>query len=287
MKESPAIILTESPRDAMQGWPKPIPAEIKAKYINALLKVGFETVDAGSFVSLKAVPQMADTADVLNLLDMRNINTKLMVIVGNIRGGVAAAAEPKVQTIGFPYSVSGTFLKRNLNTTPDKAWQSILDLKNITDRSQKVLRVYVAMAFGNPYGDDWNDEIVVREIEKLYSEGIRDLVFSDVTGEGTAGNIERLCSEMINSFPEAKLGIHLHTKPDDWKDKVEAAWSAGIRNFEGAIGGYGGCPMSGYELLGNLDTQMLVDWCRQNRIPFSLDERALAKANLLAIEVFK
>ena len=287
MEKTENIHITETPRDAMQSWPVPIATASKATYINALLKVGFETVDAGSFVSPKAVPQMADTADVLKLLDTDDSNSKLMVIVGNKRGGLAAASESKVQTMGFPYSVSGTFLKRNLNSTPEEAWQTSIDLKGICERANKNLRIYLTLAFGNPYGDEWNDEIVFQEVEKLYSEGIRDLVLSDTTGEGKPGDIERLCSEMIVEFPEIKLGIHLHTKPDDWQDKVEAAWRGGVRYFEGAQGGFGGCPMTGYELIGNLDTLALIDWCRQNNIIHNLNTEALSNVKQLALEVFK
>ncbi len=280
------IHITETPRDAMQAWPVPIPTLVKAKYINALLKVGFETVDAGSFVSPKAVPQMADTTNVLKLLDTNDTSSGLMVIIGNTRGGVAAASESKVKIMGFPYSVSGTFLKRNLNTSPEKAWETIKEIKGICEQSKKELRVYLTLAFGNPYGDKWNDEIVTREVEKLYAGGIRDLVFSDTTGEGVPEDIERLCSETIRSFPAVKLGIHLHTKPDDWHDKVEAAWRGGIRYFEGALGGYGGCPMTGYELIANLDTQMLLDWCVQNKILHNLNVDALSGLKQLATEVF-
>jgi hydroxymethylglutaryl-CoA lyase len=287
MINKPTINITETPRDALQGWNQHITSSKKAEYINLLLNCGFETVDAGSFVSPKAVPQMADTAEVISLLETQNSEAKLMVLVGNTRGGTQAAAEDKVNIIGFPYSVSETFLKRNLNTTPEAAWQTILDLKNTCEHSQKELRVYLTMAFGNPYGDIWNDEIVIRAVEKLYAEGIRDLVFSDITGEGTPGNIERLCSELVNSFPEAKLGIHLHTKPEDWQDKVEAAWRGGIRNFESAIGGFGGCPMTGYELLGNLDTFSLVDWCEKNQIACNVNPDALSKVRRMALEVFK
>lgn len=280
------IHITETPRDAMQAWPVPIPTLVKAKYINALLKVGFETVDVGSFVSPKAVPQMADTSDVLKLLDANDTISKLMVIVGNSRGGIVAASEPKVKIMGFPYSVSSTFLKRNLNTSSEIAWETIKEIKTICEQSKKELRVYLTLAFGNPYGDKWNDEIVAREVEKLYAGGIRDLVFSDTTGEGIPEDIERLCSETVRSFPDVKLGIHLHTKPDDWHDKVEAAWKGGIRYFEGAMGGFGGCPMTGYELVANLDTQLLVDWCGQNNIPHNLNIASLTGLKQLAMEVF-
>ena len=281
------ISLTETPRDALQGLLRYIPAEMKAAYINKLLLVGFETVDVGSFVSPKAVPQMADTAQVISLLETAVSATKLMILVGNTRGGMQTVTENKVNIVGFPYSVSETFLQRNLHTTPDAAWQTILDLKGICSHAEKELRVYLTMAFGNPYGDNWNDEIVIREVEKLYAQGIRNLVLSDITGEGTPGNIERLCSELINSFPGAKFGIHLHSGPDDWQDKVKAAWRGGIRNFESAIGGFGGCPMTGYELLGNLDTLKLVEWCGKNNIACNLNERILSEASQLILGILK
>jgi hydroxymethylglutaryl-CoA lyase len=283
----PKIHITETPRDAMQAWPVHIPAEQKARYINKLLNCGFDNVDCGSFVSPKAIPQMADTKEVISLLEPLNDETKIMVLVGNLRGGLQASAESKVNTIAFPYSVSATFLKKNLNTTPEAAWETILDLKGVCAKSGKELRVYLTMAFGNPYGDDINDEIVKQDVEKFYNEGIRDLVFSDITGHAVPGNVERLCSELIQSFHGANFGIHLHAKPNDWQDKIEAAWRAGIRNFESVLGGFGGCPMTGYELLGNLDTQNLVDWCKQNHISHNLNESALNEAKLIINEVFK
>lgn len=281
------ILITETPRDAFQGFERFIPTATKAQYINLLLNCGFDTVDVGSFVSSKAVPQMTDTSEVLSLLEPSYSGTKIMVLVGNVHGAKQATSESKVQIIGFPYSVSGTFLQKNLNSTPKMAWQSVLDLQKVCEQSGKELRVYVTMAFGNPYGDEWNDEIVLQEVEKLYNAGIHNLVFSDITGVGTPVNIERLCSLLINSFPETKLGIHLHSKTYDWQPKVEAAWRAGIRNFEGALGGFGGCPMTGYELLGNLDTLRLIDWCEQNQISHNLDGKALHEARLFSTEVFK
>ena len=280
------IRLTETPRDAMQGWPRPVPAIIKAKYINALLKVGFDTVDFGSFVSPKAIPQMADTAEVLELLDISSTRAKLMVIAGNSRGALSAASMSKIHTIAYPYSVSGTFLRRNLNTNPENAWKTMLDMKQICDNSGKEMRVYLAMAFGNPYGDECNDELVTREVEKLRQAGIQDLVFSDITGEGTPETIGRLSSVLLAEFPDLQPGIHLHTRPGDWQAKMEAAWSAGVRRFESALGGYGGCPMSGYELLANMDTLHLVEWFARMEIPSGLDLEALNKAQLILPEVF-
>lgn len=280
------IKITETPRDALQGWPRHVPVEMKAKYINALLKVGFDTLDCGSFVSAKAVPQMADTGEVLRMLDISNTLTNLMVIAGNKRGGQMAASENKVHTIAYPYSVSATFLQRNLNSTPENAWKTVLDLKDICEKSGKQLRVYITMAFGNPYGDECNTEVVISAVEKLYQAGIRDLVLSDTTGAGSPAAIENLCSKIISSFPGEQLGIHLHTNPDDWQQKTEAAWRAGMRRFESALGGYGGCPMTGYELLANLNTLDLAGWCRRMQIPSGIDEDALSQARQLALEVF-
>jgi hydroxymethylglutaryl-CoA lyase len=280
------IEITETPRDAMQGRADFIPTVMKVKYINALLKTGFHTVDSGSFVSPKSVPQMADTAEVIKMLDIGNTSSNLMVVVGNAKGGYIAAAEKKVHTIAFPYSVSPTFLKRNLNASPESAWTTILDLKNICEDSGKKFRVYVTMAFGNPYGDAFGDEMVLNDVEKLCTLGITDLAFSDITGEGTPESIERLCSSLAGTFPDIKQGIHLHTKPDGWLNKVEAAWNAGIRRFESALGGYGGCSMTGYELLANLDTLELVNWCNRKEIPTGLNEDALSEAQRIATEVF-
>jgi hydroxymethylglutaryl-CoA lyase len=280
------IDITETPRDAMQGRADFIPTVMKVKYINALLKTGFHTVDCGSFVSPKSVPQMADTVEVIKMLDVGNMGSKLMVVVGNTKGGYMVAAEKKVHTIAFPFSVSPTFLKRNLNTSPENAWSTIVDLKNICENSGKEFRVYVTMALGNPYGDAFGDEIVLGAIKKLYNLGITDLVLSDITGEGTPWSIEKLCVALAGTFPDINLGIHLHTKPDVWLNKVEAAWNAGIRRFESALGGYGGCPMTGYELLANLDTLELVEWCNRKEIPTGLNEDALSEALGIATEIF-
>jgi hydroxymethylglutaryl-CoA lyase len=229
---------------------------------------------------------MADTGEVLRLLDLGNTRTKLMVIAGNARGGLIAAAESKIHTIAYPHSVSATFLQRNLNATPENAWKTMLELKNICDKSAKALRVYITIAFGNPYGEASNDEIVIGEVEKLYSAGIRELVVSDTTGEGTPESIERLCTKIISFFPDEKLGIHLHTKPDDWKKKIDAAWHAGIRRFESALGGFGGCPMTGHELLANLNTLDLAGWFSRKNIDSGIDENALREAQKIAVKVF-
>lgn len=286
MKKPPGIIFTETPRDAMQSWRNYIPAMAKAEYINQLLKCGFNYVDVGSFVSPKAVPQMADTAKVISMLETGNSDTKLMVLVGNLRGGEMAASESKINTIAYPHSVSGTFLKLNLDKTPELSWKTILELKNLCDRSEKELRVYITMAFGNPYGDRWNDEIVIQEVEKLYAEGISNFVFSDITGEGTPEPIGRLCAALVTRFPDLQTGIHLHTKAGDLPQKLDAAWNSGIRSFEGALGGYGGCPMTGYELLGNVDTISLFNWCKNKEISTGINHEAILEAQKIMMKIF-
>ncbi len=270
----------------MQGWAKYIPVEIKAKYLNLLLKVGFDTLDCGSFVSAKAVPQMADTGEVLKLLEPGHLKTKLMVLVGNTRGGLMAASHSKIDIIAYPYSVSPTFLKRNLNTSQENAWKTITELQAVCGDSGKDLRVYVTMAFGNPYRDSYSEDLVLAAIDRLVLAGVEDLVLSDITGEGTADSIGKLCAKVVQSFPGLQTGIHLHSRTESWQNKTEAAWNAGIRSFESALGGIGGCPMTGYELLANLDTVELAGWCRKMNIPVDLDEGALCEAQRFAPELF-
>lgn len=270
----------------MQGWAKLIPTNDKVEYINALLNVGFETVDIGSFVSPKAVPQMADTGEVISRLTTRRSNSKIMVVVGNTRGALDACNYESINLLGFPFSTSPTFLQRNIQSDPVKAWNELLAIQSITLNSGKAMRVYLSMAFGNPYGDPWNEEQIIRETDRLAKSGFQDIAFSDITGEGSAKSIGKLCSLLIKEFNGLKLGFHLHSKPDDWKPKVEAAWQAGFRYFESVMGGYGGCPMSGYELLGNLDTFELVNWCSQNRISDGLDRKELDKAQRMGKKIF-
>lgn len=282
----PQIKITETPRDAMQGWDRIIPAELKAAYINSLFEAGFDTIDCGSFVSPKAVPQMADTEVVLSKLQKGKSNAHVMVIVGNKRGGDQAVRSEFVNILGYPYSVSEIFLNRNLNTTNIKAWQTVLDLKEMCDQAGKALRVYLTMAFGNPYGDIWSDELVLKEIENLREAGIHNIVLSDTNGTGNPATIKRLCFSIMKDNSMAELGVHFHTSALDWQDKVESAWNAGFRNFESALGGFGGCPMTGYELLANLNTLDLVDWCNRHDIPTGLNEEALRDAQQIASQVF-
>lgn len=287
MLPTPNIHLTETPRDAMQGFGSFISSEKKAQYINLLLRSGFETVDVGSFVSPKAVPQMADTSQVLSNLVTDKSNSKLMVLAANMHGAVLAAKHTNINIISYPYSVSETFLKRNLNTDKTAAWQTILSLHDLAKNSGKQIRVYVSMAFGNPYGDSWDTGIVSAETSRLLEEGITDVVYSDITGEANPTSVRKLFTDLKQSFPGFNPGIHLHTKAHDWEPKVEAAWDAGVRCFESALGGYGGCPMTGYELLGNLDTLNLLRWCKKQRIETGIDNDILAEAKAMAGMIFQ
>jgi hydroxymethylglutaryl-CoA lyase len=272
------IIITESPRDAIQGLPKFIPTQIKADYINTLLKVGFDIIDFGSFVSPKAIPQLSDTDQVVKKLDLSGSVSQLMVIIGNLKGAEAACKFPEITWLSFPFSVSETFLKLNINSGFDKARLLIDDMLVLCDKSNKSLMVYLAMAFGNPYSDPWNPDLVWRWIEKLQNAGVQYFALSDITGEATKENISLIYSVLRSDFPDHSFTLHLHTTKDTWLEKVDAAFMNGCKHFDTVINGYGGCPMTGYELLGNLNTQFLVDYCKQHGVKHSLDENALDEA---------
>ncbi|MBK7172227.1 MAG: hydroxymethylglutaryl-CoA lyase [Bacteroidales bacterium] len=282
-----SIHITETPRDAMQGWETIISTRDKLEYINMLLTAGFHTVDVGSLVSRRAVPQMADTREVISNLNPGHTNTQLMVVVGNHRGGSEACTFERIHLIGFPYSTSPTFLKRNINSSPEQAWDELNIIHQMAKDSGKKIRVYVSMAFGNPYGDPWSEEQVVVEVERLGKAGFNDIVFSDITGVATVEVISRLCSKLIKEFEQLTLGIHLHVGQMDWEIKVEAAWQAGFRWFEGAIGGHGGCPMTGYELLANLDTLNLLDWCNRKGINHGVDPGILNESKIFSDKIFR
>ncbi len=282
-----SLHITETPRDAMQGWETFIPTPDKLEYINLLLSAGFSTVDVGSLVSHKAVPQMADTREVIANLKAGHPKTQLMVVIGNRRGGNEACTLERIQLIGFPYSTCPTFLKRNINSSPEQAWDELVSIHQLVKDSGKKMRVYVSMAFGNPYGDPWSEEQVLIEVERLGNAGFQDIVFSDITGVATVDGIHSLCSKLITEFDDLTLGMHLHVGVMDWEAKVEAAWQSGFRWFEGAIGGHGGCPMTGYELLANLDTLNLIDWCNRKGINHGVDLDVLKESKFLSDKIFR
>lgn len=287
MTDISSFYITETPRDAMQGWSKHIPTQVKADYINKLLKCGFDYIDAGSFVSPKVIPQLADTSKVFSLLQNDSAKTKLMAIIGNIRGGKEAIQIENINTIGYPFSISEIFLKQNLHTNTENAIKTMLELQEMAFRSNKSIRIYISMAFGNPYGELWNDEIVLQSLDVLSKAGFIDIVFSDTTNEATPEKITRLCNNTIQTFPNLQLGLHLHTRHNDTNEKLEAAVNAGIFRFESAVGGYGGCPMTGSDLISNLNTADLLHYLNSKGIPTGIDEIALNSAVEMAAKVFE
>lgn len=271
------IKIIETPRDAFQGISSFIPTKDKVRIINLLLKAGFDTVEAGSFVSKDVIPQMADTAAVLSGLNLVNKKSRIMVLVGNRHGGMEAWRYGGVDYLLYPFSISPTFLKRNLNSDFDRAKGTILDLMEICDLHNKSLIVYLTMAFGNPYGDKWDAGIVEEWTGYLYELGHRIIPLSDILGDVTPEMITKVYSRLIKSFPEVEFGIHLHSRPGEGYDKIDAAWKAGVRRFDTVTGGFGGCPMADDQLVSNLDTFALIDYCVKNGVEHGLDVEILRK----------
>lgn len=254
------IKIIECPRDAMQGIKTFIPTERKVLYLQSLLRVGFDTLDFGSFVSPKAIPQMADTAEVLARLDLSQTRSKLLAIIANTKGAELASVHKEIQYLGFPFSISENFQMRNTHKTIAESIITLQEILEIADQSNKEVVAYLSMGFGNPYGDPWNVEIVGEWTEKLAGMGVKILSLSDTVGSSTPEVIDYLFSNLINKYPEIEFGAHLHTTPDKWFEKVDAAYKAGCRRFDGAIQGFGGCPMAKDDLTGNMPTEKLLSY---------------------------
>lgn len=278
--------IVECPRDAMQGIKTFIDTETKAAYMNTLLKVGFDTLDFGSFVSPKAIPQMRDTAKVLSLLDLDQTDTKLLAIVANQRGAEDAAVYQEIDYLGYPFSISETFQKRNTNATIEKSIERIQDIQEICKKRNKELVVYLSMGFGNPYGDDWNAEIVMKWVETLYQFDIKILSLSDTIGVATPDIIQYLFSHTIPAYPDVEIGAHLHTPPNSWREKIVAAYEGGCRRFDGALKGFGGCPMAKDDLTGNMPTENMVNYFDEINLDLGFDKAVLQKALWMANDVF-
>jgi hydroxymethylglutaryl-CoA lyase len=278
--------LIECPRDAMQGLPDFVPTATKIAYLNALLQVGFDTLDFGSFVSPKAIPQLRDTAEVLAGLDLTPTQTKLLAIVANQRGAETAAQHPEISYLGFPLSVSPTFQRRNTNQTTAEAMADVAAMHELCERTGKTLVTYLSMGFGNPYGDAWSPEIVTDFTQQLAALGVRIVALSDTVGASTAATIAPLFSALIPTFPAIEFGAHLHTTPTSWHEKVSAAYEAGCRRFDGALGGFGGCPMAADELTGNMATENLIDFLSAAGQPLGLNLDALEQARAKAGGIF-
>ena len=255
-----SLDLVECPRDAMQGVKQWIPTQQKIVYAQALLKVGFSTLDVGSFVSPKAIPQMRDTAEVLNALDRSESKTELLTIVANLRGAVDACAHPEVDWLGYPFSISENFQMRNTHKTIEESKIVLEQIINLTKKNDKKLVVYLSMGFGNPYGDPWSPSIVAHWVDYLFQLGVTTISLSDTVGSASIPIIEQLFTTLIPAFPKVALGAHLHTRFTDAIPKIEAAYSSGCRRFDTAIKGYGGCPMAKDELVGNLPTEKLLSF---------------------------
>jgi len=284
-KDQSMLKIIECPRDAMQGIREFIPTEKKITYLNQLLKVGFDTLDFGSFVSPKAIPQMRDTAEVLAGLDLSHTRTDLLAIVANKRGADTAATFPEIAYLGYPFSISETFQQRNTNASIEESLERVAEIQEVCGQSGKRLVIYISMGFGNPYGDPWNVEIVQRWVDKLASMGIGIFQLSDTIGVASPQSIRYLFSNLIPMYPRIEIGAHLHTLPHTWREKMEAAWESGCRRFDGAIKGYGGCPMAKDDLTGNMPTEKMVSYLEEKE-ETGLKREALEAALQMSQSVF-
>lgn len=283
-KETVKII--ECPRDAMQGWKQFIPTDKKTAYINALLQVGFDTIDFGSFVSPKAIPQMADTAAVLQGLNMTGSKTKLLAIVANVRGAEEAVAHDAVTYVGFPFSVSPTFQLRNTNSTMEASLARVEEIQQLCVKNKKQLVIYISMGFGNPYGDAYNQAIVMNWVDKMIGMGVGIVSLADTVGLASAEQVASVVETVIRSYPSTEIGVHLHSTATNWKQKATAALEAGCYRFDGALKGIGGCPMADDELVGNMDTELMIPYFQQLKKLDGLDMKALAVCSRMATEIF-
>jgi hydroxymethylglutaryl-CoA lyase len=281
------VKLVECPRDAMQGLHDFIPTEVKADYINQLLKVGFDTIDFGSFVSPKAIPQMRDTADVLSKLDLDSTSSKLLAIVANQRGAEDAAQFEEINYLGFPFSISETFQRRNTNSSIEESFERVGLIQDICKKNGKDLVVYISMAFGNPYADPWETEIASHWGSKLHNElGVNILALSDTIGVSNRENITKMFTEVQKDLPNVEIGAHLHSTPTSVQEKVSAAYEAGCRRFDGAIKGFGGCPMAKDDLTGNMPTEGMLSYFIENKIGTNIDNQEFNQSMKMALEVF-
>ncbi len=270
----------------MQGLHDFIPTDTKAAYINQLLQVGFDTLDFGSFVSPKAIPQMRDTAEVLAKLDLSTTATKLLAIVANERGAQDACQHPEIQYLGYPFSISETFQLRNTNATIAESMERTKAIQDLCTAHNKELVLYISMGFGNPYGDPWNVEIVHRWVDALVPLGIRIFSLSDTIGCSNPQNISYLFGNLIPSYPQIEFGAHLHTQPQNWREKIEAAWRNGCRRFDGALRGFGGCPMAKDDLTGNMAMENLIFYLEEVKAGLPIDHAAFNRSLMMADEVF-
>lgn len=283
---SNAITLVECPRDAMQGWAHFIPTEQKIEYLNTLLRVGFDVLDCGSFVSAKAIPQLADTKDVLPRLDLSGSATKLLVIIANTRGAEEAVQHDNVSYLGFPFSISETFQLRNTNKTIAESLKQVEEIQNLCVQRGKELVIYISMGFGNPYGDPYEAELAIGWVRKLSELGIRIIAMADTVGVAKPDTIEYIYKNLIPKFPDVSIGAHFHSTPDRWEEKIQTAWNNGCLRFDSAMNGIGGCPMAEDELVGNIATENILYWAGKSGIELGLNKDAFNEALLMAGRIF-
>jgi hydroxymethylglutaryl-CoA lyase len=278
--------LIECPRDAMQGWKNFIPTEKKVEYINSLLKVGFDTIDFGSFVSPKAIPQMADTKDVIAKIQIPDTTTRLLAIIANIRGAEEAGSYNEIQYLGFPFSVSETFQQRNTNSSIEQSLGRVEEIQNLCMKTGKQLVIYISMGFGNPYGDPYDEEIVFEWVNRLVGMDIGIISLADTVGLATAEQVFDMTSYLVESLPGIETGVHLHSTSVNWQEKLEAAVKAGCMRFDGALRGIGGCPMADDVLIGNMNTELMIPYLEERGLLSGLDEDALRESLRIAGEIF-
>ncbi len=280
------VKIIECPRDAMQGIKEFIPTEKKVQYIQSLLKDGYDTIDFGSFVSPKAIPQMQDTAEVLARLDLSQTQSKLLAIVANTKGAVDASVYNEIQYLGYPFSISEIFQMRNTHKTIAESIVTLQEILEVAQKSNKEVVAYLSMGFGNPYGDPWNVDIVGEWTEKLSGMGVKILSLSDTIGSSTPETIDYLFSNLIPKYPHIEFGAHLHTTPDTWYEKIDAAYKAGCTRFDGAIKGFGGCPMAKDDLTGNMPTEKMLSYFTANKVDTNVNATSFESSYNEALKIF-
>ena len=280
------VHLIECPRDAMQGWKNIISTAKKIEYINALLQVGFDTIDFGSFVSPKAIPQMADTKDVVRKLSIVNSKTKLLAIIANVRGAEEAVIFDEITYLGFPFSVSKTFQQRNTNSSLEESLDRVEKIQELSIKNKKQLVIYISMGFGNPYGDEYNEEIVMHFVNKITGLGIKIISMADTVGLATPAHVSSILNKLVPQYPGIEIGVHLHSTAANRKQKIDAALHAGCKRFDGALKGIGGCPMANDELVGNINTEFMIPFFEEKNLLPGINKYALQHAMNIADKMF-
>jgi hydroxymethylglutaryl-CoA lyase len=278
--------LIECPRDAMQGWKHFIPTDKKVAYLNALLKVGFDVLDFGSFVSAKAIPQLVDTKEVIPQLQPDGVKTKLLAIIANTRGAEEAVVYDEIHYLGFPFSISETFQLRNTNKTIAESLKQVEEIQQLCVKHGKELVVYISMGFGNPYGDDYSAEVAIKWVGQLAAMGIKTIAMSDTVGVAKPGTIEYIFKTLVPEFKDVHIGAHFHSTAATWEEKIQTAYDNGCVRFDSAMKGIGGCPMAEDELVGNIATENIVSWAKSRNIPMQLDMKAFDEAWMMAANIF-